>query len=256
MGLLQTFGVADRRAVHLIGAGGKTTLMYALASEHAAAGRTVVTATSTKIREPKPGQTGEVILAGASPDLPAAVAAALARHRHVTVGNVRLPEEGKLAGLSVESLEALIRSRVAGVVLVEADGARHKSLKAHAAHEPVIAPSADGVIAVIGADVLGKPASDEFVHRAELFRERLGLSADHAITAADIAGIVFREGGWLARVPVGAEVIVFVRGASEGAHAIALAVQSADTRRRLARVVVGEGPGGALEVLSAGSGRP
>jgi probable selenium-dependent hydroxylase accessory protein YqeC len=250
MTLCGTFGVSDRRAIHLIGAGGKTTLMYALAAEFAASGRTVVTTTSTKIREPQDLPPGALVLADSVPDLTAAVAAALVMHRRVTVGDGRLPEEGKLRGLPVAALEALIVSRVADVVLVEADGAKRRSLKAHAVHEPVIAPSADGVLAVIGADVLGRPATDEHVHRAELFRARLGLAPEHAITPADIAAIVFHRDGWLARVPAGAEVSVFVRGTDDaGADAIAGARAAADHGGRLARITAGNGPDGPFRTL-------
>jgi probable selenium-dependent hydroxylase accessory protein YqeC len=250
--VLEPLGLAHRRAIHLIGAGGKTTLMYALKSALAEAGHTVLTTTSTRIREPEPGQSDAIVLADEVPDLAAAVARAFAHHRHVTVAASRLIAEGKLQGLSPDALAAMLDARLADVVLVEADGAAGRSLKAHREQEPVIAAAADAVVAVIGADAVGRPADDAHVHRAQLFRERLGLAAGHAITPADVAGIVFHPGGWLARVPAGAEVVVFVNKAGTAAartdaHAIAAALHAADAHGRLGRVIVGDARTGSYE---------
>ena len=252
--MIEALELTDRRAIHLIGAGGKTTLMYALKRVLAGAGHRVLTATSTKIREPEPGQTDLIVFADETHDLRAAIVTAFAHHRHVTVAASRLPAEGKLLGLSLDALATLLEARVADTVLVEADGAAGRSLKAHLPHEPVIAPSADAVIAVIGADIVGRPADDAHVHRAELFRARLGLAEGHAITPADVAAIVFHPEGWLARVPDGAAVVVFVNKvataeARADAHAIATALHEADVHRRLRRVIVGDARSGIFETF-------
>ena len=167
-----------------------------------------------------------------------------ARSPVVTVAEERLAD-GKLRGLAPDALRALADAHVADVVLVEADGSAGRPLKAHAPHEPVFAPGADAVIAVIGARVLGLTATDAHVHRAPLFRERLGLAEDHAITPADVAAIVLHPGGWLERVPAGVPVSVLVNAAGDaaalpGAGAIAEALRQADAAGRLARVVAGD----------------
>jgi probable selenium-dependent hydroxylase accessory protein YqeC len=214
----------------------------------------VLTTTSTRIREPEPGQTEAIVLAEESADLQAAVARAFAHNRHVTVAASRLPGQGKLSGLHVEALDALLEARLADVVLVEADGAAGRSLKAHRSHEPVIARSADAIIAVIGADILGRPATDEHVHRADLFRERLGLAEGHLVTPADVAAIVFHPEGWLAHVRDDTGVVVFVNKAGsasrrEGGHAIATAIHAADRNRRLRHVIVGDARSGIYETF-------
>ena len=252
MEFLDAFAPTESHAIHLIGAGGKTTLMFALKSALARTGRSVLTTTSTKIREPEPGQTEAIVLAEESPDLHEAIATAFANYRHVTVAASRLPGQGKLRGLQVEALDALLEARLADVVLVEADGAAGHSLKAHRPNEPVLARGADAVIAVIGADIVGQPATDEHVHRAGLFRERLGLAESHRITPADVAAIVFHPEGWLARVPDSVSVVAFVNKAGSAssrasAQAIAVALHAADSNRRLRHVIIGDARSGIYE---------
>jgi probable selenium-dependent hydroxylase accessory protein YqeC len=248
--ILEAFGLPGPRAVHLIGAGGKTTLLFALAHALAANGQTVVTTTTTMIREPQPGQTGALVLGDESPGL----AAALARHRHVTVAAGRLIAERKLRGLSPAALEALLGACVADVLLVEADGSAGLPLKAHMAHEPVFAPSADAVIAVIGADAVGQPLDDAHVHRAGVARARLGLSEGHVVTPGDVAALVLHAEGWLARVPGGASVSVFVSKVRDTearltSQAIADALRAGDTDRRIVRIVAGDVVSGTFETI-------
>ncbi len=49
--------------ISIVGAGGKTTTMYTLASELAQRGSRVITTTTTQIFFPEPGQTGALIVA-------------------------------------------------------------------------------------------------------------------------------------------------------------------------------------------------
>jgi molybdenum cofactor cytidylyltransferase len=67
-------------------------------------------------------------------------------------------------------------------LLIEADGARQKPLKAPAAHEPPIPRFSDMVIHVTGLRALGKPLHEEFVHRAEVFSQLSGLPRGDTVT--------------------------------------------------------------------------
>ncbi len=50
-------------------------------------------------------------------------------------------------------------------MIIEADGARKLPIKAPAEHEPVIPEFVNTVITVIGLSGLGKPLTEEWVHR-------------------------------------------------------------------------------------------
>jgi len=250
--ILDAFGARQRRYVHLIGGGGKTSLMFALAHALADAGRSVLTTTSTRIGDPQPQESNRVVLASDAALLVEVLREELLTRRHVTVAASRLEHEGKLLGLGVDQLDRLAEARVADHVLVEADGAAGRSLKAHREHEPVVSARADLVIAVIGADCLGMPMEDRHVHRAELLRERLGRAPGSVVTPEDVARIFFHRDGYLARVGKDSEVIVFVNkmGTAEAlgaARRLAEALQRADREHRLGGVVVGDVRSGMYE---------
>ena len=127
-------GVAFPRMTALVGAGGKTTLMYALARRMADAGRRVVCTTTTKIFPPEDGL--PVVLLEGAADPVAAVHDALSAAPCVVAAGRPLPDVRKLDGVSPRMLAVLSAALPAALFLVEADGAARKPLKAPAAHEP------------------------------------------------------------------------------------------------------------------------
>ena len=177
------------RLAALVGGGGRTTTLYALAHEAALAGRRVLVTTTTHIMpHPRLPLT----------DDPAALPGLLARHPAVTLG--RWDRPGKLAGaVPPEALPGL-----ADLVLAEADGARLLPLKVPADHEPVIPRNADAVIAAAGLDCLGKPVA-ETCHRPERVEALLRVGPEHLITPGDVAEILASPEGGRKDVPPGAE---------------------------------------------------
>jgi probable selenium-dependent hydroxylase accessory protein YqeC len=250
--ILDAFGLRARRCVHLIGGGGKTTLMFAAAQALAAEGRSVLTTTTTRILHREAAQSECVVVGSDAAFLVERLRVAFASHRHVTAVAPGPGGGRKVGGLTNAVLDALIDARVAGHVLVEADGSAGRPLKAHADHEPVVSPRADLVIAVIGADCLGEPMDDAHVHRAALLRERLGRPPGAIVTAEDVADIVLHRDGYLARVAREVEVIVFVNQAATPqalapVRRLAGTLLRADSERRLAHVVVGDVRAGVYE---------
>ena len=132
MGIWEQLGLdmARHRMVALVGAGGKTSTLYALARQAADSGRTVVVTTTTHILR-HPG------LPLVEEPTPERLRAALEEHGVVTVGTVFRGDKLSGAGTPEEL------HRAADVVLVEADGAKRLPLKAPAEYEPVIPPCAD-----------------------------------------------------------------------------------------------------------------
>ena len=163
------------RVIALVGGGGKTTTMYALAREAREAGKTVIVTTTTQIlRHPGLFMTGESDTAVLE-DL-------LNKHGILTVG--RLDRKDKMTGGDVAACAA-----AADVVLAEADGARVRPLKAPEDHEPVIPPQAAAVLALAGMDCLGRTVGD-ICHRPERVCALLGVGEDHIRTPADVAAVL------------------------------------------------------------------
>ena len=162
------------RVVALVGAGGKTSTLYALARAGLDAGKKVVVTTTTHIL-PHPG----LPLAGS----PAEARALLKGCPAVTLGRFARPDKLSGGGDPAACLA------FAHLVLAEADGARLHPLKAPADHEPVIPPQADAVVAAAGLDGLGRPVGIA-CHRPERVCALLGVGMDHALTPADVAAVL------------------------------------------------------------------
>ncbi|MBI5250333.1 MAG: putative selenium-dependent hydroxylase accessory protein YqeC [Desulfomonile tiedjei] len=179
LSLTKCFSIdANVRMIAITGAGGKTSLMYALAREFVSNGETVITTTTTKIFPPHSGQSPMILLSD-DPEL-LGLAGELHQHRHVTLGRHIVQETGKIEGIDDETLKACMR--LADRVVVEADGAAGKPVKAPEEWEPVIPMITDLVIPVTGLDCLGKPATDQWVFRLEKFLALTGLRQGEVIS--------------------------------------------------------------------------
>jgi molybdenum cofactor cytidylyltransferase len=98
-------------------------------------------------------------------------------------------------------------------LLIEADGSREKPLKAWAEHEPPIPDFVDLVVQVIGLTGLGKPLSDEQVHRADLFSKLSGLDIGKRITADSLRKVLTHHEGGRKNIPSHARTAVLLNQA-------------------------------------------
>ena len=156
----------------VIGSGGKTSLLTALARELPG---TVVLTTTTHIL---PFEGMRLLVSPTAAD----VRAALAESSVICAGS-RDEKNGKLVAPSL-GIDAL--ADVADYVIVEADGARRLPLKAHAAWEPVIPARSDRTVLVLGASGLDRPVR-EGVHRPEIFCQLTGCAPDDLATPELVA---------------------------------------------------------------------
>jgi molybdenum cofactor cytidylyltransferase len=233
--LIAALDLERYRFIHLIGGGGKTTLMLAIARALAGRGKRVIATTSTRIRRSEGEAVGSLLIGPDVRQLAEQARATLARLNPVALASGL--EDEKLLGFSAGALEYFATAGIADTLLVEADGSAGRPLKAHAPWEPVIAPAADLVIVVVGVWCLGQPLDERAAHRADLFAERVGCAHGTPLEVKHVAAILFHAEGYLAKVPREADVMVGItsRGGDDGGLARGLA--GADERKRLKRVV-------------------
>ena len=88
----------------------------------------------------------------------------------------------KMCGLPYDLLDKLIKDmpQALDYVIIEADGAKHHSLKYPAADEPVIYPDTTDVIIVLGTWEKGMLCKD-VVFRYELMQKELGTEPDAVV---------------------------------------------------------------------------
>ena len=187
--------------VSVVGAGGKKSTMYALA---AALDRAVVTAT---VRIPIfDSHVDRVVVtddpAGAVVDAPdTAWPLGLVPERE---------REDRYRGYDLDTVDAIGGTGVPDAVLVKADGARMRLLKAPGENEPRIPAATSTVLPVASAHVVGKPLTDEHVHRVERVADVAGRNSGEKIRAVDVGRVLASEAGGRKDVPDGATVVPVV----------------------------------------------
>jgi probable selenium-dependent hydroxylase accessory protein YqeC len=216
-GLLGPLGIARGDVVAAVGAGGKTTLLYALAAEAHAAGWRVLVTTTTHMGTLPEATTGP-LLVEAEGVSERDVDDALSAHGLVTILGRRVRPD-KLEGLSPERVDCLARR--ADLTLVEADGARSRSLKAPAPHEPVVPSSCSLMVVLAALDVLGTPAAGASVHRPEIVSRLTGLGPGDAVSEEALAACLAHGDGYPARARPGLRPLVFLNKVEDEADAAA-----------------------------------
>lgn len=221
MRLCDALNVQTKQVIAAVGAGGKTALLGRLAAELAAAGACVVFTTTTAIWEPS----GPLVIDAEERGLIDAVARLSQPGRQITAASGRRlvaewpggPQRAKLVGVSPHVPGLLLALPGVQAVVVEADGARGRAIKAPAAHEPVIPPNTACVLAVVSIEALGEPLNAENAHRPEQIAALLGLALGTPLGPRHIAALLAHPQGGRKGVPTGARFVPFINKVEDGA---------------------------------------
>ncbi|HNX30922.1 MAG TPA: selenium cofactor biosynthesis protein YqeC [Holophaga sp.] len=192
--------------IALVGAGGKTSALFGLGEELAWTGRDVLLTTTTHIFDPRLEQGrafDQVVLDEACPGASPwdQVPPRKDRGRRIVFASREAREPGKLRGVEPGRLEGL--SRPETFILVEADGARGRSIKAPGPHEPVIPATAGLVLGLAGLDCLGQPMDGASVHRPERFGPVAGCAPGDSIQPEHLAALARSPQGLFKGAPAG-----------------------------------------------------
>lgn len=219
--------------VCLVGAGGKKSVMYALAAAHP--GRVLLSSTSHMY----PYEQQRVDRIVTLPD-PRAPMPPTDDARVVAVAtDIATPK--RVGGLEAERLRDIARERRFDVCVVKADGARARWIKAPGEHEPVIPGFATTVIPVVSVKVVGRPLDERIAHRPERLTALLGIAPGARIEAAHVAALLSHPRGSLkgagpARV---IPLINMVDDEQLQALARSIALAALAQNERISRVVLG-----------------
>jgi len=203
----------DYPLISLVGAGGKTTTMYTLARELAQKGKRVITTTTTQIFTPTADETEELIIEAEISLLLNKVQVAWNHHRHITVA-ASVNERGKLMSLHPDIVLQLIQIGGADAVIIEADGARHRQIKAPAHYEPVIPTETNVALLLMSAEAINQPLSEAIAHRPERIAAVTGIDIGGMLTPDVIARLMTSENGALKDIPENAKTYLLVTHAT------------------------------------------
>lgn len=204
-------GIGPDEVIAIAGTGGKTTLMFYLASQ-LSKDRKVLVTTTTKIYLPEEGDYDRLytdigmLLRNESNTCEGLVAAG---------GPVN--SEGKLTSLSDDSIAGLLP--FFDVILIEADGSRMKKLKAWKPGEPVVPSFTSKTIGIIPISSLGMVIDEEHVHNLGSFGEFSG--GEKSVTMEVLKRLVLSQGG-LFRNSCGDRILVISQADDDSLHEAAL----------------------------------
>lgn len=242
MNLIEAFGIRPDEVISIVGGGGKTTLMFALALELLQRGRKVITTTTTRIGATEPEKFNSSLLMEEDERiLLSTLPENLLNYAHLTVVRKISPENDKLLGYSPEVIDLIAKLNLADII-VEADGARGKPIKAPNATEPVIPASTTLVIPVVGMDALGTKLNEDNAFRPEIISQLTGLKPGEPITEEAIVTLLTHPQGIAKGTPANARIVPLLNKADKSnlAAAESIARKILDKDSRIQRVVMGQ----------------
>lgn len=207
--LIEALGLRAREVVSLVGAGGKTTLMFRLAKELLLAGKKVVTTTTTKILEPSSEETSCLFVDPDEEESKQFLLKHIDSYRHITLAHTRL-DSMKLKGISPDLVSILSNSPEIDMLIVEADGAAGRPVKAPREWEPVIPSSSTLVIGILGVDGVGKKLDEEDFFQAEQISKLTGVPMGEKMTCEAMAILMTHPQGIFKGTPVSSRRIAFI----------------------------------------------
>jgi probable selenium-dependent hydroxylase accessory protein YqeC len=207
--LIESLDLRAREVISLVGAGGKTTLMFRLARELLLDGKKVVTTTTTKILEPVPGETAFLFVDSDEEKLKQFVLEHLDQYRHITIAREKL-ESGKLKGVSSGLVDELWVSHEMDTMIIEADGAAGRTVKAPREGEPVIPSNTTLVIAILGVDGVGMTLNEEHVFQPERVSKMTGIPKGKKLTEEALAILTTHPEGIFKGAPSSSRIVAFL----------------------------------------------
>jgi molybdenum cofactor cytidylyltransferase len=199
--LRDQLGIGEHELISIVGAGGKSAVLFTLGRELATDGGRVILTTTTKMAR---DQLTEPVCWSADP-MAAGRQLVAGSPLFVALGTI----PGKVTGPTPEDVDRLFLEATADYVVVEADGARSKSVKAPAGHEPVIPGRSTLVIVVAAIDAVGGPIR-EVAHRPERVATLAGVDEDAVLTVPNLAAVLLHADGGLKGIPETARVAAVI----------------------------------------------
>lgn len=191
--------------VAFIGAGGKTSALIGLGYELYEQGWRVLTTTTHAIDQAQLQLMPHSMPYDANPQ---AISAALSEYSFVFLYD-RI-EDGKVYGPTVEWTPQLLDTIDSDVLLIEADNAAGRPLKAAYTDEPFIPREASVVISFASLAALDKPLTEDHIYNSQAMIDKYGFYEGSTVRSPWIAQILRDEELGLRGIPQSARVIIYI----------------------------------------------
>lgn len=229
--------LAGKRLIAVAGAGGKKSTMYALAAR--CLGRAGLT-TTVNCPYP-PAELGVQLVIGEEATLLEAVCATPREYCRVFFAQPGKYED-LATGIRPELVTQIHAAQVFDLLLVKADGARRRLIKAPADGEPIYPPGTELVLYVVSAHALGRKLNSGVAHRLEEFAALTGIEEETTIGSEHIVKLLTSSAGALKGIGLETRVVPIINRVDTPARhrqARDIAEQVLSASPRLSGVVLG-----------------
>jgi probable selenium-dependent hydroxylase accessory protein YqeC len=172
-------------------------------------GKTVITTTTTKILEPTLEEAPHLFVDTREDGIREFTRHHLQEHRHLTLAQERIGS-GKLKGITPGLVLDLWTSSGVEYLIVEADGAAGRPMKAPREWEPVIPSGTTLVIAILGMNGLGRELNEENVFQSERVSRITGLALGGKLTDETMAILMTHPEGVFKGSPHSSRRVAFL----------------------------------------------
>ncbi|MCB2289945.1 putative selenium-dependent hydroxylase accessory protein YqeC [Clostridium sp. CS001] len=173
--------------ISIVGAGGKTTMMFKLANELRLSSKILVT-TTTKIYLPPKDSYDFICTDGEMIDKYKAM-----KENGIYVLGSGVNEEDKVLGVSEKQLEEL--APYFDYILIEADGSKKKQLKGWNEFEPVVYCKTTKTVGIVDIQSLGMLVNEDKVHRSKIFCEITGARQGDVVKIEHLTKLIMHPQG-------------------------------------------------------------
>ncbi|HEV7122457.1 MAG TPA: selenium cofactor biosynthesis protein YqeC [Rhodanobacter sp.] len=229
--------LGGERLVAVAGAGGKKSTMYALASR--CPGRAGLTTTVNCPFPPRELQAHLVV--EEEEGLLQTIRATSRGYRRVFFARPGKHADWA-AGIRPELVAQVHAAQMFDLLLVKADGARHRLIKAPADGEPIYPPGTELVLYLVSAHVLGRQLNSGIAHRMEEFIALTGAAEGTVIRPEHIVSLLTSAAGALKGIAQGMRVVPVINRVDtpeRRRQARAIAERALSASPRLSGVVLG-----------------
>ena len=157
------FNINKNSITSIVGAGGKTSLMFKLAKDFKSKNKVLVT-TTTKIYKPQKNQYDFIEFGNENfykiKDL---------KEKGIYVYGLKLNELNKIIG--VDPIECSTFINYFDYIFVESDGSKEKPLKGFESFEPVVCNKSEKTIGIFDIKTIGMIIKEKNIHRIDKFLE-------------------------------------------------------------------------------------
>ncbi len=192
------------QVIALLGGGGKSSLLIYMARVCKAQGLRAIFTTTTRMRFSELKNAGPIfhiqaLKKGISEEKGPMPQFSLMGHK----------EGMKAVGISLDEVGEIAKVYPSYKIIVEADGAKGRPIKANLEHEPVVPSNTDLAIGMIGLDCLGR-SMEEVAFRSKELARLSGIQESEDIDLKTILDLTNHPEGLFKNVRAGAKKILFL----------------------------------------------